>query len=51
MPDPLTMMAAIIEAYKNWRANPTAEHWAVLDWSIRAADKYAREIEDKLHPK
>jgi hypothetical protein len=50
MPDPLAVMQAIIDAYKDWRVNPTAEHWAELDRVVRYADSYAREIEAKLHP-
>ena len=49
-PDPLTLMQAIIEAYKNWRVNPTADHWADLDSVVRYADAVAKEVEAKLHP-
>lgn len=49
-PDPLTLMQAIIEAYKHWLANPTPEHRTDLDRIVRYADSYARIIEAKLHP-
>ncbi len=50
MPDPLAVMQSIIDAYKDWRCNPTVESWAELDRVVRYADAYAREVEAKLAP-